>query len=153
MHDERESLRRRIEGLRESLLLIEEREAEYTFTRDVPLDYVREKREKEAELDELERRLLRLSSDRPAALRALTEEERGQIKLALLESACLEEPEDCQAVIERLPFAAGVDCGGRQHERVARVLEVCLEQPDGLEELVAALASTSGDEAGARLRP
>ncbi len=51
---ERESLRRRLAQAREALRLIQEREAEYVLSTDVPLQLVKEKRRLEALIAELE---------------------------------------------------------------------------------------------------
>lgn len=146
MFDEREALERRIENLEEGIRLIEERESEYTLSTDVPLDLIRRKREQQDALKELKRRLESAPSERAPARRALTEEDRGQITLALLKTGCLEDSAACKAVAGKLPFAAGVDCDARLHMRTRSLLDACLEHPRGLEELVEALASSFEDE-------
>ena len=56
------SLQREIENYRKNLLLIEERESEYVRSVDIPLQLIKEKREKEKKLAELSEKLEQLEN-------------------------------------------------------------------------------------------
>ncbi|NJL06744.1 MAG: ATP-binding protein [Chloroflexaceae bacterium] len=65
MHADRQSLERQRDDLRESLRLIAERKTAYVSPTDVPLQLLRDERERQRELDELERKIAALGCDTP----------------------------------------------------------------------------------------